>query len=120
MAYVDAFLIPVPTDRKEDYRAHEAKWWPFFQGKGATALVVCWGDDVPAGTVTDFQRAVALQPGETVVVAWMIWPDRAVHDKAAAEMQPDMMDASDMPFDGKRLVYGGFSPILSFGSDIPA
>ena len=60
MAYVDGFLIPVPNARKDDYRAHEEKWWPWFRDRGATAMTVCWGDDVKAGKVTDFQRAVAL------------------------------------------------------------
>jgi uncharacterized protein YbaA (DUF1428 family) len=114
MAYVDGFLIPVPDARKEEYRAHEEKWWPYFRDKGATALVVCWGDNVPAGEVTDFRRAVDLQEGETVVLAWMTWPDKATRDKSFADMMQDSsLQTMEMPFDGKRLVYGGFMPILS-------
>lgn len=113
MAYVDGFLIPVPNARKEEYRAHEEKWWPWFRDKGATGLVVCWGDEVPEGKQTDFRRAVALQTDETVVFAWMTWPDKAIRDKAFAAMMEDGdVDGSDMPFDGKRMVYGGFIPIL--------
>ncbi len=119
MAYVDGFLIPVPDARKEEYRAHEEKWWPYFKDKGATSLVVCWGDEVPDGKVTDFRRAVDLQAGETVVFAWMTWPDKATRDTAFAAMMGDTdMTAVEMPFDGKRLVNGGFMPILSIGSDI--
>ena len=116
MEYVDGFLIPVPNARKEEYRAHEEKWWPWFRDKGATGLVVCWGDDVPEGKQTDFRRAVDLQPDETVVFAWMTWPDKAARDKAYAGMMEDSsMEGADMPFDGKRMIYGGFSPILSLG-----
>lgn len=119
MSYVDGFLIPVPDARKEEYRAHEAEWWPWFQARGATSLVVCWGDNVPAGTQTDFRRAVDLQEGETVVFAWMAWPDKATRDKAFEGMMEDEgMSAAVMPFDGKRLVYGGFSPILTMGSGL--
>jgi uncharacterized protein YbaA (DUF1428 family) len=113
MPYVDGFLIPVPNARKEEYRAHEAKWWPYFRNRGATSLVVCWGDDVPPGKQTDFLRAVDLQPDETVVFAWMTWPDKATRNKAFEGMSEADMDASEMPFDGKRMVYGGFDQILS-------
>lgn len=113
MPYVDGFLIPVPNARKEEYRAHEAKWWPWFRDKGATGLVVCWGDEVPEGTQTDFRRAVDLQADETVVFAWMTWPDKATRDKSfAAMMEDNSMDMAEMPFDAKRMVYGGFAPIL--------
>jgi uncharacterized protein YbaA (DUF1428 family) len=114
MAYVDGFLIPVPNARKDEYRAHEAKWWPWFRERGATSLTVAWGDDVPAGTQTDFRRAVDLQPDETVVFAWMTWPDKVTRDKSfQAMMEAGEMDLGEMPFDGKRMVYGGFSVILS-------
>ncbi|WP_225028581.1 DUF1428 domain-containing protein [Xinfangfangia pollutisoli] len=115
MAYVDGFLIPVPDARKEDYRAHEEKWWPFFRDRGATGLAICWGDDVPPGERTDFRRAVALEDGETVVFAWMTWPDRETRDKAFAAMMQDGMEMPEMPFDGKRMVFGGFVPILALG-----
>lgn len=115
MNYVDGFLIPVPDARKDAYRAHEAKWWPWFRDKGATGLVVCWGDDVPAGKQTDFRRAVDLQADETVVFAWMTWPDKATRDKAFDAMFEGDMDQSEMPFDGKRMVFGGFTPLLVEG-----
>jgi uncharacterized protein YbaA (DUF1428 family) len=112
MAYVDGFLIPVPDAKKDAYQAHETRWWPWFRDRGATRLVVCWGDDVPAGKVTDFRRAVDLKDGETVVFAWMTWPDKAVRDAAFATMAGDEMDPADMPFDGARMVFGGFVPII--------
>ncbi|RYI25164.1 MAG: DUF1428 domain-containing protein [Acetobacteraceae bacterium] len=112
MAYIDGFLIPVPNARKDEYRAHEEKWWPWFRDKGATSMTVAWGDDVQAGKQTDFQRAVALQADESVVFAWMVWPDKATRDKAFAGMMEDGMDMGEMPFDGKRMVFGGFTPIL--------
>lgn len=116
MSYIDGFLIPVPTARKDEYRAHEAKWWPWFRDRGAIGLVVCWGDEVPEGKQTDFLRAVQLAKDETVVFAWMTWPDKPTRDKAYATMMESDMDGSDMPFDGKRMVYGGFAPILIEGT----
>jgi uncharacterized protein YbaA (DUF1428 family) len=113
MAYVDGFLIPVPNSRKDEYRAHEEKWWPYFRDRGATSLVVCWGDDVPPGKQTDFRRAVDLQSDETVVFAWMTWPDKDTRNSAFEGMSEGDMSSSDMPFDGKRMVYGGFAQILS-------
>ncbi|OYW48424.1 MAG: hypothetical protein B7Z10_12110 [Rhodobacterales bacterium 32-66-7] len=115
MTYIDGFLIPVRTRDREVYRAHEAKWWPTFRDAGALSLVVGWGDDVPAGTCTDFRRAVDLKDDETVVFAWMTWPDKDTRDKAYAAMMADpaMTTGMEMPFDGKRMVFGGFVPILT-------
>lgn len=110
--YIDGFLIPVRDADKAAYRAHEAKWWPTFRDLGARSLVVGWGDEVPQGKQTDFRRAVDLQEGETVVLCWMIWPDKATRDAAHAKLKEDMPQDIEMPFDGKRLVYGGFAPIL--------
>lgn len=111
--YVDGFLIPVRDSDKETYRTHEAQWWPKFREAGAQSLVVGWGDDVPEGRLTDFRRAVALKSGETVVFCWMTWPNKATRDAAYAKMmQNPEMEGMEMPFDGKRMVYGGFEPIL--------
>ncbi|GAB1364103.1 DUF1428 domain-containing protein [Rhodobacter sp.] len=120
MAYIDGFLIPVRTKDREAYRAHELRWWGDFKALGALTLVAGWGDDVPPGKHTDFLRAVDLQPDETVVLCWMTWPDKATRDAAYkvmmersetdAEMAPEAM-----PFDGKRMVYGGFAPLIMEG-----
>lgn len=116
MPYIDGFLIPVRTTDRETYRDFEAHWWPSFRGKGALSLVVGWGDDVPAGKVTDFARAVDLKPDETVVFAWMTWPDKATRDAAYREMAGGSAEEmAAMPFDGQRMVYGGFTPILMEG-----
>lgn len=120
MTYIDGFVIPVSTKRREEYRAHEAKWWPEMQKLGALSLVVGWGDDVPAGKQTDFMRAVKAHEDETVVLAWMVWPDKAHRDAAHKAMEAKMQDNpeafGDMPFDGKRMIFGGFSSILSEGA----
>ena len=120
MSYIDGFLIPVRTEDREKYRQHELKWWPSFRDAGALSLWVGWGDDVPPGKQTDFLRAVDLQEGETVAFAWMTWPDKATRDAAykkmmeQSETDPDMAPGA-MPFDGKRMVYGGFTPIVTEG-----
>lgn len=111
--YIDGFLIPVRSSDKESYRAHEAKWWPKFRDLGAQTLVVGWGDDVPKGQHTDFHRAVDLKDDETVVFCWMTWPDKARRDAAYAQMMSDNAPNAEMPFDGKRMIYGGFEPILT-------
>jgi uncharacterized protein YbaA (DUF1428 family) len=115
MAYIDGFLIPVRTADQEIYRQHELKWWPKFKELGALTLVAGWGDDVPPGKQTDFLRAVDLQPDETVVFCWMTWPDKATRDAAYAHFETIMTDEEpvEMPFDGKRMIYGGFAPLLS-------
>ena len=115
MPYVDGFLIPVPNARKEEYRAHEAKWWPWFRDKGATGLVVSWGDDVPEGKLTSFPLAVKLQEGETVVFSWILWPDRPTRDAGMASFMADPRvheQGNQMPFDGQRMVFGGFQRIV--------
>lgn len=116
MPYIDGFVIPVPTSNREAYRAHEAKWWGTFQKMGALSLVVGWGNDVPAGKQTDFMRAVAATPEETVVFCWMTWPDKATRDAAYQQIMETTPEMSDMPFDGKRMIYGGFEPLLMEGS----
>ena len=82
---------------------------------GATRVLECWGDDVPEGTVTDFRRAVKAKDDETVIFSWIEWPDKATRDKAMPKMMDDprtQPDQNPMPFDGKRLIYGGFAPIV--------
>ena len=88
-----------------------------FQEFGATRLVECWGDDVPEGKVTDFRRAVKAEADEKVVFSIMEWPSRAGCDKAHELMMQDerMAAMPAMPFDGKRMVFGGFSPIVALG-----
>jgi uncharacterized protein YbaA (DUF1428 family) len=116
MSYVDGFIIPVPTANKEKYREHAAKFWSVFKQHGATRMVECWGDDVPDGKVTDFRRAVKAEGGENVVLGWIVWPSKAVRDEANKKIMADThMRPEEMPFDGKRLVYGGFELMLDRG-----
>ena len=115
MSYVDGFVLAVPTANKETYRKHAEAAAEVFKEYGALNVVECWGDDVPEGKVTSFPMAVKCEPGETVVFSWIVWPSRAVRDegmdKAMADprLQPDQ---NPMPFDGQRLIYGGFETII--------
>ena len=111
--YVQGFVIPVPEGKKDAYREVAEKFWPIARDYGAMSQIECWEVDVKDGQWTDFRKAVDLKEGETVVFAWMIWPDKATRDKAFEGMMDDSaMDMAEMPFDGKRMVFGGFTPIV--------
>ena len=115
MNYVDGFVIPVPTDRMDDYRTQAAAAWVLFKEFGALRQVECWGDDVPDGTLTDFRLAVKATPDETIVFSWIEYPSKAVRDDAMVKMMADpRMKAlgENMAFDGKRMIFGGFAPIF--------
>lgn len=116
MSYIDGYLLAVPTDKREKYRDAAEKSWPLFKEWGALRHVECWGDDVPQGKWTDFFRAVQAAENETVVFAWIEYPSKEVRDAAAKKMREDprMQElAEGMNFvDGKRMVFGGFAPIL--------
>jgi uncharacterized protein YbaA (DUF1428 family) len=116
--YVQGFIVPVRKDKKEAYRKMADEAWSMFQGYGATSVVEAWAEDVPEGKQTDFYRSVKAEPGETVVFSYMTWPSREVCDAAGEKMQndPNMQMPDDMPFDGKRMVYGGFEPVVVLGS----
>ena len=122
MSYIDGFVIAVPTANKQQFMAHANKFDSVFTDHGATRVVECWGADVPKGKTTDFQGAVAAQDDETVVFSWIEWPDKASRDGVMGRM--DELGKTDervdpaknpMPFDGKRLIYGGFEPIVERG-----
>ena len=113
MTYFDGFVIAVPTANKEDFVRHAAEIDPMFVEMGAVRVHECWGDDVPDGKVTDYRRAVKAEAGEAVVYSFIQWPDKATRDQAWKTMMDDPdMSASDMPFDGKRMFWGGFKPIV--------
>lgn len=114
MTYIDGFVAAVPTANREAYRAHAEKAVPLFKRHGATGMVENWGIDVPDGKLTSLPMAVQAKPDETVVFSWVVWPDRATRDAGWAAMQadPDMAAMGDMPFDGKRMIFGGFETIL--------
>jgi uncharacterized protein YbaA (DUF1428 family) len=120
--YIDGFVIPVPAGNRQAFIDHAAKADPVFMEMGATRVVECWADDVPEGKVTDFRRSVDLAEGEEVVFSWIEWPDKATRDAAFATMMsedfkdPRMDQAlNPMPFDGKRMIFGGFVPVLEMG-----
>jgi uncharacterized protein YbaA (DUF1428 family) len=114
--YVQGFIVPVPEGKREAYRKMADDAWGMFEGYGALRVVEAWADDVPAGKVTDFRRAVKAEDGEIAVFSFLEWPSREVCDAAAAKMESgegmDMPENMEMPFDGKRMVYGGFTPVV--------
>ena len=113
MTYYSGFLIPVKEADKEQYVRSARKSWPIFKKYGALEQVETWGDDVPAGKLTGFDLAVKLEPGEAVVFSWIKWPDKATADACFATMETDPdWQGMDMPFDGKRMMWGGFAPVF--------
>lgn len=115
MTYVDGFVTPVPEGGRAAYLAFAKRAWEMFRALGATSTMECWGDEVPEGKQTDFRRAVAAAPGETVVFSWIVWPDKPTRDAAMAKMMSsDVTEAlGAFPFDGKRMIYGGFQTIYN-------
>lgn len=120
MTYVDGFVLAVPTANKQKFIDHAQKGDSVFLELGAVRILECWGDDVPEGKITDFRGAVKATEEETVVFSWVEWPDKATRDAAVARMD-DLMKTDDrfnpeknpMPFDGMRMIYGGFTPVVT-------
>jgi uncharacterized protein YbaA (DUF1428 family) len=115
MKYVDGFVVAVPAANKEAYRRQAADAASLFKEFGVSRVVECWGDDVPDGKLTDFRRAVQATEDEVVVFSWFEYPSKEVRDAAMQKMMSDpRMKAmgETMPFDGKRMIFGGFVPIL--------
>ena len=127
MSYIDGFVIAVPTANKEKFIEHAKLGDCVFIDLGATRVVECWGDDVPDGKFTDFRGAVTATADETVVFSWIEWPDKATRDAGMNTLtewmeNPEMGDPrmdpekNPMPFDGTRLILGGFQPIVEIHS----
>lgn len=114
MSYVAGFVAAVPEAGREAYRSYAAAAAVLFKEYGATRCVECWGDDVPEGKTTDFFMAVKAGAGEVVVFSWIEYPSKEVYQAALQKMMDDprMQDLGEMPFDGQRMIYGGFLPIL--------
>lgn len=123
MAYIDGFVIACPQANKQKFIDHANTADSMFIEMGALRVVECWGDDIPEGTTTDFRMAVKAEPDEAVLFSWIEWPDKDARDAAMAKMTEMMNDPSKvdprmdpaknpMPFDGKRLIFGGFTPVL--------
>ncbi len=118
MSYVDGFVAAVPSDNREAFTRHASLAAEVFHEVGALRVVECWGDEVPHGKQTDMHLAVQAQPGETIVFSWIEWPSKEVRDAGMAKMMADprlQSDVNPMPFDGKRMIYGGFVPLLDRG-----
>jgi uncharacterized protein YbaA (DUF1428 family) len=115
MAYVDGFVIAVPKARLDDYKALAEKAGRVWKQHGALEVVECVADDVPYGELTSFPRAVQAGDDETVVFSWILYPDRTTRDACNAKVMADPLfqgDPADVPFDGKRMIYGGFRMML--------
>lgn len=111
--YVQGFMVPVPTAKREAYAKMADEAWDMFVDYGAQAVLEAWGDDVPHGEVTDWYRGVQASEEESVVFSYMLWPSKEACQEAAAKMQEvQMPEDFEMPFDGMRMVWGGFEPIL--------
>lgn len=115
MQYIDGFVAAVPTSNREAYRRHAELGAVVFKEHGALSVVECWGDDVPEGKVTSFPMAVQRKADETVVFSWVSWPSREARDAGMKKVMEDPRmepDQNPMPFDGKRLIYGGFQILV--------
>ncbi len=112
--YTDGFVVPVPEDKTEAYRALASKMAKAFRQHGANRVIEALSDDVSKGKVTDFYRAVKAEDGEKIVFSFVEWPDKDIRDQAWAKIMADesLKPEGDMPFDGKRMFWGGFEPII--------
>ncbi|MET0654292.1 MAG: DUF1428 domain-containing protein [Pseudoxanthomonas sp.] len=117
MSYVDGFVLAVPTRNLAAYRSMARKAGKVWMDHGALSYVECVGDDVPMGKLTSFPQAVKLKKDETVVFSWIVYKSRAQRDQINKKVMADprlasMMDPKNIPFDGKRMVFGGFKSIV--------
>jgi uncharacterized protein YbaA (DUF1428 family) len=124
MSYIDGFVIAVPTANRQKFIDHAGTADSVFTEMGATRVLECWGDDVPDGKTTDFRKAVKANDDESVVFSWIEWPDKKTRDEGMAKLtemmeNPDKADPrmdpekNPMPFDGKRMIFGGFEPVVT-------
>ena len=119
MSYIEGFVIPVKTADRQKFIDFATSCDSIFIEWGAIRVLECWGDDVPTGKLTDFHRAVQAADDETVVFSWIEWPDKSSRDVAYEKMQDPAFNDSrmdpgknPMPFDGKRMIFGGFAPVV--------
>ncbi len=115
MSYIHGFLAAVPAANRQAFIDHATRAAQLFREAGATAIRECWEDDVPDGTLTSFPLAVKREEGEAVVFSWIEWPDKATAEACFASMEkgdPRWAEIGEMPFDGKRMMWGGFAPVV--------
>jgi uncharacterized protein YbaA (DUF1428 family) len=122
MTYIDGFVIAVPTGNRDQFVTHAEHFDAMLIAEGALRVIECWGDDVPRGKLTDFQGAVQAKDDETVCFSWVEWPDKATRDACHAKMKAKMEsgefaelagDHAQTPFDGARMVFGGFEVVVN-------
>lgn len=116
MSYVDGYVLAVPVANKDAYREMAQEVAQILKEYGALSVVECWGDDVPEGETTSFPMAVRLKQGEQVVFSWVLWPSRMVRDEAQKKFMADprvQCEDNPPPFDGSRMVFGGFEMIVN-------
>jgi uncharacterized protein YbaA (DUF1428 family) len=120
MPYVDGFVLPVPRANLDAYRAMAAAAGKVWMEHGALQYWECVGDDVPDGEVTSFPMAVKLKPDEVACFSWIVYTSRAERDRINAAVMADPrladMQPANMPFDGKRMIFGGFTPVVQLGT----
>lgn len=114
--YVNTYLLSVPADRKEDYLRIAEIFVDVAKDFGALQAFELWEQEVPDGELTDYRKAVQAKPGDKIAMAWVVWPDREAGARAHKGMfeDPRLANAGEMPFDTKRMILGGFSPIASY------
>ena len=115
MSYIDGFVAAVPTANRDAYKKHAERAAVIFKEYGALKVVECWGDDVPDGKLTSFPIAVRKKDDESVVFSWIVWPSKQIRDDGMKKVMADPRSqptANPMPFDGKRLIYGGFQILV--------
>lgn len=122
MSYIEGFVIAVPSANRDAFITHARMGDEVFLEHGALKVWECWGEEVPHGKLTDFHRAVAAQADETVVFSWIEWPDKATRDAMHKKMEEIVttdprlsMESNPPPFDAKRMIYGGFVPVVTLG-----
>lgn len=109
MGYIDGFVLPVPRENREKYREQATRFAEMFKEYGAISVIECWGDDLPKGKSTDFWMAVKAEESESVVFSWVLWPSKEARDAGNKKMMKDeRCKDAEMPFDGKRMIVGGF------------
>jgi uncharacterized protein YbaA (DUF1428 family) len=117
MAYVDGFIVAVPKRKLGEYRKLAKLASKVWREHGATSYKECIADDVPMGKITSFPRSVKQKPDETVIFAWITYRSRAHRDRVNKKVMADSrmrgMDPKKMPFDGKRMIYGGFKVLVN-------
>ena len=113
MSYIDGYIAAVPNSNKQAYFDMATTMAGLFKENGATRIMECWEDDVPEGKLTSFPMAVKREPGESVIFSWIEWPSKAARDEGwKLAMADPRMQMGTMPFDGKRIIFGGFETIF--------